>query len=66
MVNYKSIVKKLQKHYPDAQEVAILSNNGKILFSEAHNLLNSMESDIQYCKWNLKGLLEPIDIIRGI
>ena len=33
MVNFKSIVKKLQKHYPDAQEVVILSKNGKILFS---------------------------------
>ena len=33
MVNYKNVVKKLQKHYPDALEVAILSNNGKVLFS---------------------------------
>jgi hypothetical protein len=40
MVNYKNIVKKLQKHYIDAQEVAILSKNGKILFSTP--------------KWNIK------------
>ena len=41
MVNFKSIVKSLQKHYPDASEVAILSNKGKILFSTP--------------KWNIKG-----------
>jgi hypothetical protein len=33
MVNYKSIVKSLQKHYPDATEVAIISKEGKVLFS---------------------------------
>ena len=41
IVNFKSIVKRLQKHYPDASEVAILSNNGKLLFSTP--------------KWNIKG-----------
>lgn len=41
IVNFKSVVKRLQKHYPDASEVAILSNNGKILFSTP--------------KWNIKG-----------
>jgi hypothetical protein len=45
MVNFKSIVKKLQKHYPDAQEVAILSNGGKILFSTPKwNIKNDIKS----------------------
>jgi hypothetical protein len=44
MVNYKSIVKSLQKHYPDAAEVAIISNNGKVLFSTP--------------KWDVKGNLK--------
>jgi len=44
MVNYKSIVKSLQKHYPDASEVAIISNNGKVLFSTP--------------KWDVKGDLK--------
>ena len=33
MVNYKAIVKDLQKKYSDASEVAIVSKEGKILFS---------------------------------
>jgi hypothetical protein len=33
MVNYKVIVKDLQKKYSDANEVAIVSKEGKILFS---------------------------------
>jgi hypothetical protein len=33
LVNYKSIVKNLQKHYSDASEVAIVSNSGKIIYS---------------------------------
>ena len=33
MVNYKGIVKDLQKKYSDASEVAIVSRDGKILFS---------------------------------
>ena len=33
MTNFKSIVNKLQKHYPDASDVAIVSNKGKILYS---------------------------------
>jgi len=33
MVNYKSIVKHLQKHYSDATEVVVISNKAKILHS---------------------------------
>ncbi|MFX1504442.1 MAG: hypothetical protein ACFFDH_26025, partial [Promethearchaeota archaeon] len=33
MVNIKSIVSKLQKHYPDASEVAVVDRAGKVLFS---------------------------------
>jgi hypothetical protein len=33
LVNYKNIIKNLQKHYSDASEVAILSRSGKILYS---------------------------------
>ena len=44
MTNYKSIVKSLQKHYPDAIDVAIISNNGKVLFSTP--------------KWDVKGDLK--------
>ncbi|TKJ19347.1 MAG: hypothetical protein CEE43_15670 [Promethearchaeota archaeon Loki_b32] len=40
MPNFKSVVKKFQKHYPDASDVAIVSNKGKILYSTS--------------KWNLK------------
>ncbi|TFG23610.1 MAG: hypothetical protein EU532_13315 [Promethearchaeota archaeon] len=45
MVNFKSVVKKLQKHYPDASEVAVLSSNGKLLFSTP--------------KWNIKSDIKP-------
>ena len=44
MPNYKSIVKALQKHYPDATDVAIISSNGKVLFSTP--------------KWDIKGDLK--------
>lgn len=40
MPNYKAIIKKLQKHYSDAQKVAILSSSG--------NILHTSE------KWNIK------------
>ncbi|MFX0026621.1 MAG: hypothetical protein ACFE8M_09390 [Candidatus Hermodarchaeota archaeon] len=33
MVNFKSVVNNLQKHYKDAESVAIISNNGKLLYS---------------------------------
>lgn len=33
MVNIKSVVSKLQKHYPDASEVAVVDRAGKILYS---------------------------------
>ena len=33
MVNIKSVVNKLQKHYPDAVNVAVVDRNGKILFT---------------------------------
>jgi hypothetical protein len=33
LVNYKSIVKDLQKHYSDASEVVIVNRSGKILYS---------------------------------
>jgi hypothetical protein len=33
MVNIKSVVNKLQKHYPDAAEVAVVDKGGKALFS---------------------------------
>ncbi|MFX0042299.1 MAG: hypothetical protein ACFE8L_05250 [Candidatus Hodarchaeota archaeon] len=33
MTNYKSLVKDLQKHYPDASEVVIVNRSGKILYS---------------------------------
>jgi len=40
MVNIKSIVDKLQKHYPDASQVAVIDRSGKILHSRG--------------KWNVK------------
>lgn len=40
MTSFKSVVSKLQKHYPDASDVAIVSNQGKILYSTS--------------KWNVK------------
>ena len=33
MTNFKSVINKLQKHYPDATDVVIVSNKGKVLFS---------------------------------
>jgi hypothetical protein len=33
MVNIKSIVDKLQKHYPDASQVAVVDRSGKVLHS---------------------------------
>jgi hypothetical protein len=33
MVNFKSVVNDLQKHYKDAESVAIISNKGKLLYS---------------------------------
>ena len=33
IVNYKSIVKNLQKHYSDATEVVVVNNNAKVLHS---------------------------------
>lgn len=33
MVNIKSVVNKLQKHYPDASEVAVVDKTGKVLFT---------------------------------
>ncbi len=33
MVNLKSVVSKLQKHYKDAKSVAIISSSGKLLYS---------------------------------
>ena len=32
-MNYKTVIKNLQKHYSDASEVAIVSRSGKILYS---------------------------------
>ena len=40
MANFKSVVNKLQHHYKDAKSVAIISKNGKLLYST---------------KWNIKG-----------
>ena len=36
MVNYKSIVKHLQKHYSDATEVVVINNKAKILHSTSN------------------------------
>ena len=45
MVNYKAIVKDLQKKYSDASEVAIVSKEGKILFSTDNwNISNDIKS----------------------
>lgn len=33
MVNIKSVVNKLQKHYPDATQVAVVDRQGKVLFT---------------------------------
>ena len=36
MVNYKSIVKNLQKHYSDAAEVVVVGNKGKVIYSTSN------------------------------
>jgi predicted regulator of Ras-like GTPase activity (Roadblock/LC7/MglB family) len=36
MVNYKSIVKNLQKHYSDANEVVVVGNKGKVIYSTSN------------------------------
>ena len=36
MVNYKSVVKNLQKHYSDAAEVVVVNNKAKILHSTSN------------------------------
>ena len=33
MTNFKSVVNKLQKHYPDASQVAVVDRSGKVLHS---------------------------------
>jgi len=57
MTNFKSVVNKLQKHYPDASDVAIVSNKGKILYStskwdvkkDINNVVNSwMNGNAQF------------------
>jgi len=46
MVNFKSIVNNLQKHYSDASEVVIVSNDGKVLYSTKN--------------WNVKGDIKGV------
>ena len=46
MTSFKSIVNKLQKHYPDASDVAIVSNKGKILYTTN--------------KWNVKKDIDSV------
>ncbi len=36
MVNYKSIIKSLQKHYSDANEVVVVGNKGKVIYSTSN------------------------------
>ena len=36
MVNYKTIIKHLQKHYPDAMEVVVVNDNAKVLHSTSN------------------------------
>ena len=36
MVNYKSIIKNLQKHYSDANEVVVVGNKGKVIYSTSN------------------------------
>ncbi len=36
MVNYKSIIKSLQKHYSDATEVVVVGNKGKVIYSTSN------------------------------
>lgn len=49
MTNFKSVVNKLQKHYSDAEDVVIVSNKGKILYSTnkwdvKHDILSVLNS----------------------
>ncbi|MFX1418763.1 MAG: hypothetical protein ACFE9N_07580 [Promethearchaeota archaeon] len=46
MVNIKSVVSKLQKHYPDASEVAVVDRGGKVLFSTS--------------KWDIKNDIKEV------
>jgi hypothetical protein len=46
MVNFKSIVNSLQKHYSDASQVVIISRTGKILYSTKN--------------WNIKGDIKAL------
>ena len=36
MVNYKSIIKSLQKHYSDATEIVVFGNKGKVIYSTSN------------------------------
>jgi len=46
MVNFKSIVNNLQKHYSDALKVVVVSNDGKVLYSTKN--------------WNVKGDIKGV------
>jgi len=46
MTNIKSIVDKLQKHYPDASQVAVVERSGKVLHSRG--------------KWDVKGDIKSV------
>ncbi|MFW9876867.1 MAG: hypothetical protein ACFFG0_27550 [Candidatus Thorarchaeota archaeon] len=46
MVNIKSVVDKLQKHYPDASQVAVVDKSGKLLYSSG--------------KWDVKGDIKGV------
>jgi hypothetical protein len=46
MVNFKNVVNKLQKHYKDAKSIAIISANGKLLYSTKN--------------WNIKGDIKTL------
>ena len=51
MVNLKSIVKKLQKNYSDAQKIAIVSNSGKVLYCSDNWNIKSDIKDV-FNRWN--------------
>lgn len=45
MVNFKNVVNNLQKHYKDAESVAIISKNGKLLYSTKNwNIKNDINN----------------------
>ena len=46
MASLKNVVSKLQSHYKDAKSVAVISNNGKLLYSTK--------------KWNIKGDIKTL------